>query len=85
MRANLLSRLVDVGEIRTPSGRALVEERYSALRRQVPVIYVLAIANLCGLELATTGELARSEPRAFAPEALTPDIARTEGWTFGIL
>jgi hypothetical protein len=30
-------------------------------------------------------ELARSEPRAFAPEGLTPDIAKTEGWTFGIL
>lgn len=25
------------------------------------------------------------EPRAFAPEGLTPDIARTEGWTFGVL
>jgi hypothetical protein len=30
-------------------------------------------------------ELASAEPRAFAPEALTPHIARTEGWTFGIL
>lgn len=30
-------------------------------------------------------ELARAEPRAFAPEGLTPEIARTEGWTFGIL
>jgi hypothetical protein len=30
-------------------------------------------------------QLARTEPRAFAPEALTPDIAKTEGWTFGIL
>lgn len=30
-------------------------------------------------------QLARSEPRAFAPHGLTPDIARTEGWTFGIL
>jgi len=29
--------------------------------------------------------LARAEPRAFAPEGLTPDIARSEGWTFGIL
>jgi hypothetical protein len=29
--------------------------------------------------------LARTEPRAFAPEGLTPEIARTEGWTFGIL
>ncbi|MBA2770867.1 MAG: hypothetical protein H0U34_02435 [Sphingomonas sp.] len=29
--------------------------------------------------------LAREEPRAFAPQGLTPHIARTEGWTFGIL
>lgn len=29
--------------------------------------------------------LAKEEPRAFAPEGLTPDIARTEGWTFGVL
>ena len=30
-------------------------------------------------------DLARTEPRAFAPEGLTPQIAKTEGWTFGIL
>ena len=29
--------------------------------------------------------LARSEPRAFAPEGLSDELARTEGWTFGIL
>jgi len=29
--------------------------------------------------------LAASEPNAFAPEGLTPELARTEGWTFGIL
>jgi hypothetical protein len=29
--------------------------------------------------------LARSEPRAFAPEGLTAEIARSEGWTFGVL
>jgi hypothetical protein len=29
--------------------------------------------------------LAASEPRAFRPEGLTPELARTEGWTFGIL
>ena len=29
--------------------------------------------------------LARTEPRAFDPEGLTPDIARSEGWTFGVL
>ncbi|HWH18491.1 MAG TPA: hypothetical protein VNT77_09200 [Allosphingosinicella sp.] len=29
--------------------------------------------------------LAMREPRAFAPEGLTADIARSEGWTFGVL
>ena len=29
--------------------------------------------------------LAREEPHAFAPTGLTPEIARTEGWTFGVL
>jgi hypothetical protein len=29
--------------------------------------------------------LALGEPGAFAPEGLTPEIARTEGWTFGVL
>jgi hypothetical protein len=28
--------------------------------------------------------LAMNEPGAFAPEGLTPELARTEGWTFGI-
>jgi hypothetical protein len=29
--------------------------------------------------------LATEEPRAFRPEGLTPHIARSEGWTFGVL
>ena len=29
--------------------------------------------------------LATQEPHAFDPEALTPEIARSEGWTFGVL
>jgi hypothetical protein len=29
--------------------------------------------------------LARDEPRAFDPEGLTPHIALSEGWTFGVL
>ena len=29
--------------------------------------------------------LATTEPGAFGPEGLTPEIARTEGWTFGVL
>ena len=30
-------------------------------------------------------QLALTEPCAFDPEGLTPEIARTEGWTFGVL
>jgi hypothetical protein len=26
-----------------------------------------------------------ADPRAFAPQGLTPELARTEGWTFGVL
>jgi hypothetical protein len=29
--------------------------------------------------------LVREEPRAFDPHGLTPEIARSEGWTFGVL
>ena len=29
--------------------------------------------------------LASEERQAFAPEGLTEEIARTEGWTFGVL
>jgi hypothetical protein len=29
--------------------------------------------------------LVRDEPCAFAPPGLTPELARTEGWTFGVL
>jgi hypothetical protein len=30
-------------------------------------------------------QMATSEPRAFDPVGLTPRIAETEGWTFGVL
>ena len=30
-------------------------------------------------------QLAMTEPRAFKPEGLTPEIAQAEGWTFGVL
>ncbi|MEO6199503.1 MAG: hypothetical protein ABIO68_06185 [Sphingomicrobium sp.] len=30
-------------------------------------------------------QLARCEPKAFTPHGLTPAIARSEGWTFGVL
>ncbi len=39
-----------------------------------------ALVTAAGMRLVAT-----TEPRAFAPEKLTPEIARTEGWTFGVL
>jgi hypothetical protein len=39
-----------------------------------------ALVTAAGMRL-----LATTEPRAFAPDGLTPEIARTEGWTFGVL
>jgi hypothetical protein len=39
-----------------------------------------ALVTAAGMRL-----LATTEPRAFDPEALTPEIAQSEGWTFGVL
>ena len=39
-----------------------------------------ALVTAAGMRL-----LARTEPRAFHPQGLTAHIARTEGWTFGVL
>ena len=39
-----------------------------------------ALVTAAGMRALVAGE-----PRAFAPAALTPEIARTEGWTFGVL
>ena len=39
-----------------------------------------ALVTAAGMRALATGE-----PRAFAPEGLTPELARTEGWTFGIV
>jgi hypothetical protein len=39
-----------------------------------------ALVTAAGMRAVTT-----TEPRAFEPEGLTPEIARTEGWTFGVL
>ena len=36
---------------------AIVEERYSSLRKQVPIVYLLGFVNLSGLELATEGRI----------------------------
>lgn len=39
-----------------------------------------ALVTAAGMRL-----LANNEPRAFDPQGLTPEIARSEGWTFGVL
>jgi diguanylate cyclase (GGDEF)-like protein len=48
-------KLIDVGEAETPGGRALLEERYRTLLRQIPLLYTVALANFIGLHLATGG------------------------------
>ena len=39
-----------------------------------------ALVTAAGMRLLVT-----TKPRAFDPEGLTPEIARSEGWTFGVL
>ena len=39
-------------DLSSKSGRALVEERYRSLRRQVPIIYLLGLVNLSAMEIA---------------------------------
>ncbi|MGE5562064.1 MAG: hypothetical protein ACM3ZV_02005 [Bacillota bacterium] len=39
-----------------------------------------ALVTAAGMRL-----LATTEPRAFDPQGLTPEIAKSEGWTFGVL
>jgi len=50
-----MRKLVDVGEAETPVGRALLEERYLVLQRQIPLLYTVALANCLGLSLASGG------------------------------
>jgi diguanylate cyclase (GGDEF)-like protein len=54
---NWLDRLVDAGEAESDAGRALLEERYEAIRRQMPLLYLIGLANIAGLYLATSGRL----------------------------
>jgi predicted signal transduction protein with EAL and GGDEF domain len=44
-------------DVTTACGRALIEERYWSLKRQVPIVYLLGLVNLSAMELATTGNL----------------------------
>jgi diguanylate cyclase (GGDEF)-like protein len=54
--SGLLFKVADVGEAETPAGRALLEERYRVLLRQIPLLYAVALANFLGLYLATGGK-----------------------------
>jgi diguanylate cyclase (GGDEF)-like protein len=56
MLRRLTQRFVD-SDLTTAAGRALVEERYWSLRKQVPIVYLLGFVNLSGMELATSGRL----------------------------
>lgn len=50
-------RLSDQGEVVSRIGRATVEERYSTLRKQIPIIYLLASVNVVGLQIQIKGEV----------------------------
>ncbi|HEX9964982.1 MAG TPA: EAL domain-containing protein [Allosphingosinicella sp.] len=50
-----LRRLIDAGEVETVGGRILLEERFRALQRQVPLLYIVIFANMVGLYLASGG------------------------------
>jgi diguanylate cyclase (GGDEF)-like protein len=46
-----------VGRLDRCAANALLEERYRALQRQLPLLYVIALANFFGLYLGTGGKL----------------------------
>jgi len=50
-----LSRLIDAGEAETVGGRALLEERFRTLQRQIPLLYLVIFTNMLGLYLAAGG------------------------------
>jgi diguanylate cyclase (GGDEF)-like protein len=43
--------------VRPVSSRAMLEERYWSVRRQVPIVYLLGVVNLSAMELAATRHL----------------------------
>ena len=50
--ASGLGRLLSAGEAETAFGRALLNERYRLLQRQIPLVYLLALANVGGFHMA---------------------------------
>lgn len=59
--------LLDGGEVHSHIGRAFVDERYSTMRKQIPIIYLLASINIFGLQLQTNGyiDIGLNIPTAF--------------------
>src|SRR4051795_13078116 len=53
----LFVKLTDAGEAESHAGRVLLEERYRALQRQIPLLYIVILSNLLGLALAAGGDL----------------------------
>ncbi|MGA9582783.1 MAG: EAL domain-containing protein [Allosphingosinicella sp.] len=47
---------MDAGEVETVGGRILLEERFRALQRQVPLLYIVIFSNMVGLYLASGGQ-----------------------------
>lgn len=56
MLTRLMHKYLGV-DVSSASGRALIEERYWSLRRQVPIIYVLGLVNLSAMEVAANRPL----------------------------
>jgi diguanylate cyclase (GGDEF)-like protein len=52
-----LARKFQSGDLANASGRAVIQERYCSLRRQVPIVYLLGFVNLSALEMSATGKL----------------------------
>jgi diguanylate cyclase (GGDEF)-like protein len=50
-------RILDVGETQTAFGRAVLEERFRALQRQIPLLYCIALMNFIGLSFASGAPL----------------------------
>jgi diguanylate cyclase (GGDEF)-like protein len=52
-----LMKLYGAADLEKPTTRALIEERYWSLRKQVPIVYLLGFVNLSAMELAATRTL----------------------------
>lgn len=52
---SLIFREVDGQQLATRAGRSLLKERYGALQRHIPLIYVIIFTNFVGLQLTSSG------------------------------